>query len=106
MSTPSLLLGRSMMWPTEAFTVKSLPRYFPMVFALAGDSTTTSDFIGQPSGAFFREVTAHHWGGATLEKTRGDQRSLMLSPSFLPVERSIRFPKEILSRQLFDQPPQ
>jgi hypothetical protein len=45
MSTPSLLLGRSMMWPTDALTVKSLPRYLPMVFALAGDSTMTSDFI-------------------------------------------------------------
>src|SRR5581483_903107 len=41
-STPILLLGRSMMWPTDAFTVKPEPRYFLMVFAFAGDSTTTS----------------------------------------------------------------
>src|SRR5258708_19180927 len=34
-------LGRSRTWPTEAFTVKPLPRYLPIVRALAGDSTTT-----------------------------------------------------------------
>src|SRR5216684_1532854 len=42
MSTPIFDFGRSMMWPTEAFTVYPEPRYFLMVFALAGDSTTTS----------------------------------------------------------------
>src|SRR5205807_4953707 len=42
MSTPILDLGRSMMWPTEAFTVYPDPRYFLIVFAFAGDSTTTS----------------------------------------------------------------
>src|SRR5579859_562683 len=30
-----------MTWPTEAFTVKALPRYLPMVLALAGLSTMT-----------------------------------------------------------------
>jgi len=30
------------MWPIEAFTTKPLPRYFSMVFALAGLSTMTS----------------------------------------------------------------
>jgi len=30
-----------MMWPTDAFTVKPEPRYFLIVFAFAGDSTTT-----------------------------------------------------------------
>src|SRR5262249_33918601 len=43
-STPIFDLGRSMTWPTEAFTVKPGPRYFLMVFALAGDSTTTRAF--------------------------------------------------------------
>src|SRR3954464_5529788 len=33
--------GRSRIWPTEAITVKSLPRYLLIVFALAGDSTIT-----------------------------------------------------------------
>src|SRR5213593_2289035 len=42
-STPSLLLGKSLMCPTEALTVYPLPRYLPIVFALAGDSTMTSD---------------------------------------------------------------
>jgi len=37
-----------MMWPTEALTVKFFPRYLPMVFALAGDSTMTSDFRRLP----------------------------------------------------------
>src|SRR5947208_977966 len=43
MSTPSLLLGKSLMWPSEASTSKSFPRYLLMVFALAGDSTMTKD---------------------------------------------------------------
>src|SRR5437867_6935446 len=42
MSTPIFDFGRSRMWPTEAFTVYPEPRYFLIVFALAGDSTTTS----------------------------------------------------------------
>ena len=41
-STPIFDFGRSMTWPTDAFTVKPAPRYFLMVLALAGDSTTTS----------------------------------------------------------------
>src|SRR5438270_11078589 len=41
MSTPSVLLGRSLTWPSEASTVYPLPRYFWMVLALAGDSTMT-----------------------------------------------------------------
>src|SRR5271154_1894118 len=44
-STPILFLGRSLMWPTEASTVKSLPRYLLIVLALAGDSTITSDLL-------------------------------------------------------------
>src|ERR1043166_5215184 len=44
MSTPSLLFGRSMTCPTEAFTWKSLPKYFSSVRALAGDSTMTRFF--------------------------------------------------------------
>ena len=41
MSTPSLR-GRSRMWPTEAMTLKPLPRYLVMVLALEGLSTITS----------------------------------------------------------------
>src|ERR1700751_1635491 len=44
-STPILFLGRSFTWPMDASTTKSLPRYFPMDFALAGDSTITSDLL-------------------------------------------------------------
>src|SRR6266852_3921859 len=40
-STPRLLLGRSFTWPKDASTVNPLPRYFWIVFALAGDSTMT-----------------------------------------------------------------
>src|SRR5437588_8925040 len=42
MSMPIFDLGRSSTWPTLAFTVKPESRYFLMVLALAGDSTTTS----------------------------------------------------------------
>src|SRR5438270_7029584 len=41
MSTPSVLLGKSFTCPSEASTEKPLPKYFWMVFALAGDSTMT-----------------------------------------------------------------
>src|SRR5512140_1679694 len=41
-STPSLRVGRSRMWPTVAFTEYFDPRYLPIVFALVGDSTMTS----------------------------------------------------------------
>ena len=34
-----------MMCPIDARTSKPLPRYFSIVFALAGDSTITSDFV-------------------------------------------------------------
>src|SRR5687767_3365566 len=40
-STAPSLGTRSRTWPYEARTSKSLPRYFLMVFALAGDSTMT-----------------------------------------------------------------
>src|SRR5574339_462075 len=40
-STPSLLFGRSMTWPFEASTMKSLPRNLVSVLDLVGDSTTT-----------------------------------------------------------------
>ena len=35
-------LGRSRMWPIEAFTTNPAPRYFSIVLALAGLSTITS----------------------------------------------------------------
>src|SRR5437870_757060 len=52
-STPRPFDGRSLICPIEAFTMKSLPRYLLIVFALAGDSTTTRFFAiglfpGQP----------------------------------------------------------
>ena len=46
MSTPSLLLGRSLMCPTEAITLYFDPRYLLMIFALDGDSTTRRVFAG------------------------------------------------------------
>src|SRR5262249_7252810 len=41
-STPSFRVGRSRTCPTVALTSKPRPRYLPMLFALVGDSTTTS----------------------------------------------------------------
>src|SRR6185503_15289746 len=40
-STPNLLFGRSMTWPFDASTMKSLPRNLLSVLDLVGDSTTT-----------------------------------------------------------------
>src|SRR5687767_8949950 len=37
-----IFLGRSLTWPLLASTSNPGPRYFLIVFALAGDSTTTS----------------------------------------------------------------
>ena len=34
-------LARSLIWPKQDLTVKSLPKNFSIVFALAGDSTIT-----------------------------------------------------------------
>src|SRR5580692_3254605 len=48
-STPSVLLGRSFTWPSEASTVNPFPRYFWIVFALAGDSTMTKPLDNVPS---------------------------------------------------------
>src|SRR5712692_8601227 len=44
-STPRPFDGRSLICPIEAITMKSLPRYLLMVFALAGDSTMTRFFV-------------------------------------------------------------
>src|SRR5262249_35737072 len=55
-ATPSLLFGRSRMWPIDATTLKSRPRYLLMVFAFAGDSTTTSAFAMAPSSNLTRSV--------------------------------------------------
>src|SRR5216684_5842523 len=45
MSTPRSFEGRSLICPIEAITMKSLPRYLLIVFALAGDSTMTKFFV-------------------------------------------------------------
>src|ERR1700694_6051847 len=44
-STPISFLGKSMMCPTDARTSYPLPRYFSIVFALAGDSTITNALL-------------------------------------------------------------
>src|ERR1041385_1490622 len=50
-STPSLLFGRSMMWPLDATTVKLRPRNLVSVRDLVGDSTITSDLADPPARA-------------------------------------------------------
>src|SRR3984893_8890192 len=52
-STPSVLLGRSLTWPSEASTVKPFPRYFWMVFAFAGDSTMTKPLANLSSVNYY-----------------------------------------------------
>src|SRR5262245_10003134 len=85
-STPSLDLGRSMTCPTDAFTVNPDPRYFLIVRALAGDSTTTSDFP-LTSRAFLPAVflpagfaLAFAFGGGSLFLA-----TVFLGKAFLPV---------------------
>src|SRR5881394_1942051 len=56
-SMPSFFSGRSMMCPTVALTRYPRPRYLPMVFALAGDSTMTSDEPPAPSAPLSISVT-------------------------------------------------
>jgi hypothetical protein len=43
MSMPIFFWGKSRTWPIVARTLYARPRYFPMVFAFAGDSTITRD---------------------------------------------------------------
>src|SRR6476646_7513951 len=50
MSMPSFFSGRSMMWPTVARTRYPRPRYLPIVLALAGDSTITSEVVPAAGG--------------------------------------------------------
>src|SRR5262245_23816149 len=60
MSTPRPFFGRSLMWPTEAMTLKSLPRYLLIVFAFDGDSTITSDLDITHSNVFYACRDAHN----------------------------------------------
>src|ERR1700735_1882497 len=43
-STDRFFFGRSFTCPSEAFTTNCLPRYLPIVFSFAGDSTMTRLF--------------------------------------------------------------
>src|SRR5437588_3310241 len=63
-ATPSLLFGRSRMWPIDAMTLKSRPRYLLMVFAFAGDSTTTSAFPIRSISTLARSVNPHESSAA------------------------------------------
>src|SRR3989344_6955642 len=59
-STASLFdFGKSRMCPTDARTVKPEPRYFSIVFALAGDSTITN-FIQYFQRKLLRACRASH----------------------------------------------
>ena len=74
-STPSSRSGKSRMWPTVAFTVKPFPRYLPIVFAFAGDSTTTS--VCLPSAMSFSLLLVRH------------RRVIRRSLAYLPVCPSV-----------------
>src|SRR5258708_22727474 len=81
MSTPSLLLGRSLMWPSEASTSKSLPRYLLMLRALAGDSTMTRDLVNVLfSGLVFVKLTR-----SLLPRQLSRQKYLVLSIWYLAI---------------------
>src|SRR5690606_41567557 len=54
--TEPSLAGRSRTWPNEASTLKLRPRYLLIVFAFAGDSTTTTSIFWKiPPGILRRE---------------------------------------------------
>src|SRR5919108_779186 len=75
-STPSLLFGRSRMCPIDATTLKSRPKYLLMVFAFAGDSTTTSAFAIVLSRLVARcsLLDARYPATRLLRATRGEPR--------------------------------
>src|SRR5215475_11981081 len=60
MSTPRPFFGKSLMWPTDAMTLKSLPRYLLIVFAFDGDSTITSDLDITHSNVFYAYQGSHN----------------------------------------------
>src|SRR5262245_17649194 len=68
-STPSLLFGRSMMWPFEASTRKSRPRNLWSVRDLVGDSTTTR-FLP----AAFEPTLSSSWDSSTSASGSGAAR--------------------------------
>src|SRR5690554_3419701 len=94
--------GRSRIWPILDLTIKSLPRYLLMVFALAGDSTITrvlpmslnlslvdrTDWCRWRSDAFFiKHIFAGYWQcpAATGGQSDGSQETLGLTAApFLP----------------------
>src|SRR5262245_65496881 len=63
------LLGRSRTCPMEASIRKPFPRNFPIVFALAGDSTITS---GVPSGLGDLDFTIRDGGTSRRPGGWGD----------------------------------
>src|SRR5208283_2870053 len=81
-STPISFLGRSMMCPTEASTSKPLPRYFSIVFALAGDSTITSDLfiaILKPNPTLYCSICWTHNSELPFS-SQGSRNSVRLRP--------------------------
>src|SRR3712207_711093 len=83
-STPIFDLGRSLTWPTDACTVTPPPRYFLIVLALAGDSTTTRAL---PPAVFFPEgapvaFAAAFFGAAFLAPDFAWALGLALAPDF------------------------
>src|SRR5271169_1996934 len=97
-STPRLLLGRSFTWPKEASTVNPLPRYFWIVFALAGDSTMTRplDNVSSDDSLFdskltrlgkFRETVSHELRASSCEQARADQLALTSKTPSNAIER-------------------
>src|SRR3990172_7809683 len=85
-STASFLGGRSRTWPMEAFTRKSLPRYLLIVFALAGDSTITSDFSRAAIGPLSL-IYVHRAGQRGPVRPPRPRRSASPSPRVGPVVR-------------------
>src|SRR5215469_7590581 len=92
MSTPRVLLGRSLTCPSEASTEKPFPRYFWIVFALAGDSTMTKPFDnGSSVLVYFVFEASTNGRTATSYRQRCALRATSFQPNLRPSLLSERF---------------
>src|SRR5262249_5360813 len=100
-STPIRDLGRSLMCPTDAFTTKALPRYFLMVRAFAGDSTTRSDLPEARTGASFLDDLPF-WAAAFAAVFFAEAG---FAADFFAVGRVVSFFLALAMRLLYPLPP-
>src|SRR5688572_7249166 len=85
---PSCFSGRSRTWPTVARTRYARPRYLPMVFAFAGDSTITSEVLpgsDGPSSSYVNGARPRPFA-APLAAARPGDFAAVLAADFFAVD--------------------